>query len=164
MYSVGDFVVKVNDGVCRVEEITQLQMSGVASDRLYYVLVPVHNKGSRIFVPVEGKANELRFVVTPQTVDQILEKVPEMDTQWIVNNKLRELKYKEVLHEGNLETLIGYIKVMYQKRRERESLGKRNTALDERYLKMMEDAVYTEFAFTLGCERSEIKEKVTKMF
>ncbi len=164
MYSVGDFVVKVNDGVCHVKEITQLQMSGVANDRLYYVLVPVHNKGSRIFVPVEGKVNELRCVVTPQTVDRILGKVSEMDVEWIVNNKLRELKYKEVLHEGNLETLIGYIKVMYQKRGERESLGKRNTALDERYLKMMEDAVYAEMAFSLGCERAEIKEKITRLF
>ena len=73
MYSIGDYVVKVNDGVCRVEELTHLEMSGVSHDKLYYLLVPVHNKGSRIFVPVESKAEELRFVMTPAEVNQIME-------------------------------------------------------------------------------------------
>lgn len=164
MYSIGDYVVKVNDGVCHVEEITHLQMSGVANDRLYYLLVPIYNKGSKIFVPVEGKAEELRYVITPETVNQIMEKIPVMDTEWIANNKFRELKYKEVLQAGDLETMVGYIKVMYQKRREREEAGKRNTAVDERYLRMMEDSVYTEFAFSLGCERAEVKEKIKGLF
>ena len=164
MYSIGDIVVKVNDGVCRVEEITKLQMSGVSNDRLYYLLVPIHNNGSKIFVPLEGKAEELRPVIEPEAIAQILEKLPEMDVEWITNNKLRELKYKEGLHSGNLEIMVGYIKIMYQKRGEREAAGKRNTAVDERYLKLMEDAVYAEFAFSLGCERSEIKKKVIQMF
>ena len=163
MYAVGDYVVKVNDGVCQVEEITHLQMSGVSNEKLYYLLVPICNKGSRIFVPVEGREKELRFVVEPEVIGQIMEKIPSMETEWIENNKLREMKYKEVLHECDPECMVGYIKSMYQKRREREAAGKKNTALDERYLKSMEDAVYTEFAFALGCEKSEMKEKIIKM-
>lgn len=168
MYSVGDYVVKVNDGVCRVEEITQLQMSGVSSEKLYYLLVPVNNKGSRIFVPAEDgsgeKAGGLRSVVESDRLEQILEKISEMDIEWIPNNKLRELKYKEVFQSADLELMVGYIKCMYKKRQEREALGKRNTALDERYLKQMEEAVYAEFAFSLGCEKSLIKEKIVKLF
>ena len=164
MYSIGDYVVKVNDGVCRVEELTHLEMSGVSHDKLYCLLVPVHNKGSHIFVPVESKAEELRFVMTPAEVNQIMEKIPDMETEWIVNNKFREQKYKEVLHEGNPECMVGYIKIMYEKRRERDAMGKKNTAIDERYLRLMEEAVYTEFAFSLDCEKAEIKEKITNMF
>lgn len=164
MYSIGDYVVKVNDGVCKVEEITHLEMSGVSSEKLYYVMVPIQNNGSRIFVPVDGKAEELRFVITPEEVEDIMKKVADMDAEWIVNNKFREQKYKEVLHEGNPECMVSYIKLMYQKRQEREAAGKKNTAVDERYLRFMEEAVYVEFAFALGCEKSEIKEKITKLF
>lgn len=163
MYAVGDYVVKVNDGVCQIEEITHLQMSGVSNEKLYYLMVPVYNKGSRIFVPVEGREDELRFVVDEKSITQMLEKVPSMETEWIENNKLREAKYKEVLHDGDPECMLGYIKVMYQKRREREAVGKKNTAVDERYLKFMEDAVYAEFAFSMGCEKAEMKEKIVKM-
>lgn len=164
MYSVGDYVVKVNDGVCQIEEITHLKMSGVDNDKLYYLLLPVHNKDSRIFVPVEGKTEGLRLVVTPDVANEIMKKVPGMEVEWNTSNKLREIKYKEVLRGGDLECMLGYIKSMHQKRQERESQGKKNTAMDERYLKMMEDAVYTEFAFSLGCEKAEVKERVLKMF
>lgn len=164
MYSIDDYVVKVNDGVCKVEEITHLEMSGVSNEKLYYVMVPIQNNGSRIFVPVDGKAEELRFVITPAEVEDIMKKVADMDAEWIVNNKFREQKYKEVLHEGNPECMVSYIKLMYRKRQEREAVGKKNTAVDERYLRFMEEAVYAEFAFALGCEKSEIKEKITKLF
>lgn len=160
MYSVGDYVVKVNDGVCRVEEVTHLQMSGVSSDKLYYLLVPINNSGSRIFVPVEGRESELRFVVKKDRIDEIVSQIPNMDAEWIVNNKFREIKYKEVLHSGDIEQMLTYIKIILLKRREREIEGKKHTALDERYLKMMEDAVYAELAFSLGCDRSEVKEKI----
>lgn len=164
MYCVGDYLVKVNDGVCRVEDITHLELSGVSSEKLYYLLVPVNNKGSRIFVPVEGKAGELRYVVEPEVFESVLGKIPAMDIEWIQNNKLRELKYKEVLQSNDPECMIGCIKSMYKKRQERESVGKRNTAVDERYLKQMEDAVYAEFAFVLGCEKNDVREKIVKLF
>lgn len=163
MYSIGDYVVKVNDGVCKVEEITHLEMPGVSNEKLYYVMVPIHNKGSRIFVPVDGKPDELRVVITPTEVDTIMGKVADMDAEWIVNNKFREQKYKEVLLEGNPECMVSYIKLMYKKRQERENAGKKNTAVDERYLRFMEETVYSEFAFALGCEKSEIKEKMMNL-
>lgn len=164
MYSIGDYVVKVNDGVCRVEEITHLEMSGVSNEKLYYVMVPVQNKGSRIFVPVDGKPEDLRPVITPSEAAKIMEKVPDLQAEWILNNKFREQKYKEVLHEGDPECLVSYIKLMYEKRREREASGKKNTAVDERYLRFMEETVYSELAFVLDCDKTEIKEKIIRLF
>lgn len=164
MYSIGDYVVKVNDGVCKVEEITHLEMSGVSNEKLYYVMVPIQNKGSRIFVPVDGKQEDLRSVIPPERVEEIMGKVSDMDAEWIVNNKFREQRYKEVLHEGDPECLVSYIKMMYQKRREREASGKKNTAVDERYLRFMEETVYSEFAFVMDCDKTEIKEKIIKLF
>lgn len=162
MYSVGDNVVKVNDGVCRVAEITRLDMGGVSNDRLYYRLEPVYDKEGRVFVPVEGRTEELRLVTEPVVVREILNKLSDVDTAWIENNKLRELRYKEVLRENDPECMVGYIKVMYQKRWEREMTGKKNTAVDERYLRLLEDAVYAEFAFSLGCQKNDIKELILK--
>ena len=40
MFEIGEFIVYGHKGICKVEDITYLDMSGADKDRLYYVLNP----------------------------------------------------------------------------------------------------------------------------
>ncbi len=41
MYSVGEYVVKANKGVCKIEDIMHLDMHGIDKNQLYYYMVPL---------------------------------------------------------------------------------------------------------------------------
>ena len=41
MFKNGDYVVCGNNGICKVEDITTLSISGVDKNRQYYLLKPV---------------------------------------------------------------------------------------------------------------------------
>ena len=63
MYSVGDMIVHSGAGVCRVAEITTLNLSGVCKDKLYYILSPLYQDGT-VSVPVESKKVMMRPVIS----------------------------------------------------------------------------------------------------
>mgnify|MGYP001039301498 FL=1 len=42
MFEIGEYVVCGNKGVCLIQEITTLRMSGVVQNRKYYILKPVY--------------------------------------------------------------------------------------------------------------------------
>ena len=44
MYEIGSYVVKANNGVCRIEDILHLDLPGTDRNRLYYLLIPLENK------------------------------------------------------------------------------------------------------------------------
>ena len=54
MFKVGDYIVHGRNGVCKVVDITHLDMSGVDKDQLYYALVPMKSEDSKIFYPVDS--------------------------------------------------------------------------------------------------------------
>ena len=41
MFEIGDYIVCGNNGICTVENISTIDVSGVEPDRLYYILQPV---------------------------------------------------------------------------------------------------------------------------
>ncbi|MCD8104850.1 MAG: CarD family transcriptional regulator [Lachnospiraceae bacterium] len=158
MYSVGDYVVKANSGVCRVEDIVHLNLSSVSSDRLYYLLIPQADKNAKLYVPVDTGGTLIRGVLTEEGAWAIIDKIPDIDETWIANDKLREQEYKEALKSCDPELLIGIIKNIYLRKAKRLSEGKKSTSVDERYFRMAEQALYSELAFAIGRQPDEINE------
>ena len=64
MFRVGQYVVCGNKGVCTIEDITTLDISGVDKAKLYYILKPQYITASTVYVPVEN-ASSLREVLHP---------------------------------------------------------------------------------------------------
>ena len=53
MFEKGEYIVYGHNGICEVEDITHLNLSGVDKGKLYYVLAPLNKKESRIYYPVD---------------------------------------------------------------------------------------------------------------
>ena len=53
MFEKGEYIVYGHNGICEVEDITHLNLSGVDKGKLYYVLAPLTKKESRIYYPVD---------------------------------------------------------------------------------------------------------------
>ena len=54
------------------------------------------------------------------------------------------------------------IKTLYQRRNARFAQGKKMAATDERYLKMTEEALYSELAFVLKKKKDEMGTFITE--
>lgn len=164
MYQVGDFVVKVNNGVCRVEDIVELDGMSDVKGRKYYLMVPREDKNARLYVPVEGKNNNIRNVMSEDEAMAFIKRIPDIAVAWIESDKMREQEYKAAIRSGSPEQLVSIIKNIYRRNQERSEQGKKNTTIDERYYKQAENILYSELAFALGREKSEIIDLISETF
>ncbi|MCD8012423.1 MAG: CarD family transcriptional regulator [Lachnospiraceae bacterium] len=158
MYSVGDYVVKANNGVCRVEDIVHLDVSNVSKDKLYYLLIPQADRGAKLYVPVDTNSTSIRSVLSEEGAWSIIEEIPDIEETWIANDKLREQEYKEALKSCDPRLLVGIIKNIYLRKKKRQAEGKKSTSVDDRYFNLAEQALYSELAFAIGREPDEINE------
>lgn len=161
MYEIGSYVVKANNGVCRIEDILHLDLPGTDRNRLYYLLIPLENKNSKLYVPTDTAEQNLRRALSEEEAWIVIRSIPATEAAWIANDKLREQAYKEALHSCDPTALVSIIKNLYLRKKQRTEQGKKSTATDERYFKLAEDHLYAELAFALGKDKSEMRQIIT---
>ena len=158
MFEIGDYVVKANNGICKVEDIGHLDISSANKDRMYFFLNPIGEANSRLYVPVDKADAGLRKLVTEEEAWKIIEQIPEVEEAWISDDKQREQKYKEAIQSCDPQKLISIIKNMYHRKERRTAQGKKNTSVDDYFFKLAENNLYTELAFAIGREKDEMRE------
>lgn len=167
MFEKGEYIIYGRNGICRIEDITHLNISGIDKKKLYYVLAPLNIKGSRIYFPVDKENASARTLITEKEAWELLDEIREIPEIWIANEKLREDAYKQALNSCDYRQWVSIIKTLYTRKQTRLSQGKKMAATDERYLKMAEDALYGELAFVMGREKTDmeslIKDHIEKM-
>ncbi len=161
MFEKGEYIVYGTSGVCQVEDITTMEMGGVAGDRLFYVLVPSNQKGGKIFTPVDNKKISMRRVMNEEEALRLIDEILGIEELWISNEKLREAQYKECLKSCDCKEWIRIIKTLYLRKRSRSAQGKRITSTDEKYLRMAQEYLYSELEIPLGIPRARMEEYIS---
>ena len=163
MFKVGEYIVYGVKGVCRIEDITHLDIPGADKDRLYYVLTPMAD-GGRIYAPTDNQKITMRKIITREEADQLIAEIPEIELLWVPDDKQREAKYKEALNTCDYRVWVSIVKTLYLRKKERNAQGKKITALDERYMRTAENELYSELSLTLEIPKDEmenyIKERI----
>lgn len=157
MFGIGEFVVCGNKGVCSVENITTLNISGVDKDRKYYILKPLYLAGSTVYVPVDSPKESMRPVFTREEAEGLIQKIPEIELLSIINDKLSEQVYKECLKKNEPVELVRIIKTIYLRKQKRIEAGRKITAVDAKYFHIAEESLYGELAVALDMSRSEVE-------
>ena len=156
MFDKGDYIVYGVNGVCRVEDITTMDIRGVDSKKKYYKLSPVSNPSSKIFMPVDNDKVIVRRMVGKDEAQSLLDAVPGLSPIAIENDKQREELYKRIMMEGDPVECFRIIITLYNRKMERVAQGKKNTSVDEKYFKQIENNLYGELALALECEKEDI--------
>lgn len=157
MYDKGEYIIYGRSGICRIEDITHLNIAGADKKRLYYVLAPLNIKGNRVYFPVDKKDANARRVITEQEAWALLDEIPGIPEIGVTNEKLREDSYKQAVNSCDYRQWVAVIKTLYRRKQQRIAQGKKMGATDERYLKMAEDALYGELAFVMGKNKAEME-------
>ena len=104
MFQKGEYVVCGGKGVCQVEDITGLHLSGADKDREYYILKPVYMTGSTVYVPVDTAEKTMRRVLNRRQANKLIEegrKATETDSRYF--RLAEEELYGELAISLNLE-------------------------------------------------------------
>lgn len=161
MFKKGEYVVTGNKGVCAVEEITTLNISGVDKEREYYILKPVYIPGSTVYVPVDTAKESMRKVLTEEEAKQLIDAIPQIPLISITNDKLLEQEYRGCMKTNCCEEWIKIIKTIYLRKQKRLEAGRKVTAVDAKYFRIAEDNLYGELAVVLNIPRNEVQEYIT---
>lgn len=160
VFKIGDYVICGNKGVCVVENITTLNISGVDRERNYYILKPLYMAGSTVYVPVDSPRESMRKVLERGEAQRLIEAIPEIPLLTITNDKLSEQMYRECIRTNDCAELVKIIKTIYLRKQKRIQAGRKVTAVDAKYFHMAEDNLYGELAVALDMSRDEVEDYI----
>lgn len=157
MFEVGEYIVYGVKGVCRIEDITHIDISGADKNRLYYVLTPIGESSGKIYAPTDNQKVMMRRIISKEEADRLIDELPQIELLWVPDDKQREAKYKEALNTCDYRAWVSIVKTLYLRKQERVAQGKKITALDERYMRTAENELYNELSLTLGVPKGEME-------
>ena len=157
MFSLGDYVVCGNKGVCRVEKIAPLEISDSDNTEDYYILKPIYSPGSTVYISMTSADEKLRPVLTKNEADSLVKMMPGIPDITVDNDKQLEGEYKNCIRSNDATELVKLIKTIYHRREARFAAGRKETALDAKYFRMAGDYLYGELAISLNIPREEVE-------
>lgn len=156
MYNVNETIHYGGSGVCTIQEIAMLRF-GRTRER-YYVLKPLHQNTSVIYVPVNNEqlVSKMRPVLTREEVESLISEMPSVETNWIEDAQDRKAYFDELLRKNNCTDLVRIIKALTLQKERRQQIGKTLHVTDENYLREARRLLFDEFAGALGMKPSEV--------
>ena len=153
MFSVGDKIIYGENGVCIVEKIAPLEMSGAAKDKLYYSLRPLVGSGT-YFAPVESGAF-MRPIMSRDEAEAFIDTIPSIEPAICTDNRFNHVDafYKELFKKHSCEALVSIIKGLHERMSERKTKSSRA----ESTMKRAKDILHGELSAALEMELSQIE-------
>ncbi|MCR5719223.1 MAG: CarD family transcriptional regulator [Lachnospiraceae bacterium] len=156
----GEYVVSGSKGVCVVEDVATLDISGVDNQREYYVLKPVYMSSSTVYVPVDHADESVRKVLSKEEAREFIGELPSIPMIEIDNDKALEQEYKGCMKSNCCREWARIIKTIYSRTAKRLAAGRKVTTVDARYSRMAQDKLYGELAVSLGLDREMVEEYI----
>ena len=154
---IGTYVLYGKTGVCLVKE--QITMSyGAAGGGKYYVLSPVSDGRSSVYVPCDNPdlVARMRPLLSREEIDALLSNADDVKMAWVDDRGERAMMYRTITVGGDRRELIRLICCLMRKKQERMALGKRLSTMDETTLQESVRLVEEEFSMVLGIPVREV--------
>lgn len=155
IYRAGDTVMHPSEGVCKLEALRRMALSGMPP-RTYYVLRPEAQKGSStVYMPVARGNAILRPLLSESDIRALIRRSSEYAGLWIPDSKQRKEAFTHILSEGNYAKIIRMIAEIHEQNDQRTREGKKPCAADEAILAEAEQLLHQEFSYVLHMSQEE---------
>lgn len=153
MFAVGDKIVYGESGVCTVECVGPLEMSGASKDRLYYSLRPLIGSGT-YFAPVDTGVY-MRPVMSREEAEALIDAIPGIEPALCNDSRFNHVDafYKELFRQHSCEVLVAIVKGLHTRMSERKTKSSRAEAT----MKRARDMLHGELAVALDLEVREVE-------
>ena len=101
----------------------------------------------------------MRAIITAEEANALLDTVPLVEPKPYYNTALRQLQdyYEKKLAAHDCGILIETLLSIYRKREEVLAQKRKFGAIDERYMKRIEDLLFGELSVALGVEKIDVR-------
>lgn len=156
MFQTGDTILYGTHGVCTIQSIEEMNFSGQKQE--YYILNPVYNKASTIYVPIHNEklTAKMNRILSAEEIYELIHSMPDEKTIWIENESARKERFQQIVSGNNRQELVQLIKTLYLHQEKQKEKGKKLHIADERFLKEAEKLLYNEFALVLKMEPNQV--------
>ncbi len=153
---IGSYVLYGKTGVCLVQEKKSIALGKESS--MYYVLCPVSDGHSSVFVPCDNEAlvNKMCSLLTKEEIDALLSVADSEKLEWIEDRSQRMRFYRSVLSGNDRRMLIRLICSLFRKKHQRQEQGKRLSSMDESTLQECMRLIDEEFSIVLDIPQSQV--------
>ena len=153
MFSVGDKIIYGENGVCTVEKIAPLDMSGASADKLYYHLSPLVGTGT-YFTPVDSNAF-MRPVISREEAEALIASIDSIEPAICTDTRFNHVDafYKELFKKHSCEALVSIIKGLRERMNERKTKSSRA----ETTMKRAKEILHGELAVALEMEIADVE-------
>ena len=158
-FSIGDYVVYGETGVCSVEEIVIKTMPD--GEKECYKLKPL-NQSFMIFTPTENGNVFMRAVITKEEADAMIADICSQEIVIHKGTSPRDLneKYDRIIKTHDCGELLKLSRSIDEKRRVLAQQKRKLSAIDERFVKKAEDLLFGELAVVFGIKKTEVREYI----
>lgn len=157
VFNKGEYVAAINKGVCKVEDVTTLDLTGVDKEREYYILKPVYVPGSTAYVPVDTAESALRPVISNDEANLLIAHLKDIPVLEVPSEKLLEQEYKGCMKSNDCTQWVKLIKTIYLRKKKRLDEGRRETAIDSKYGKLAESSLFGELSVAMNISKGEVQ-------
>ena len=152
---INEAIIHIPEGVCRVTDLIERNISGIGTKK-YYVLTPVYEPGTKIYVPADLDSPKVRPVVGEREVFELIDSLPSAESVWLDNDKKRQESFAKILSRCDRREMICLLSTLRRKSSEKKELGKKFHSSDERVLRETQRILFGEFGFILGISPKEV--------
>ena len=151
MFSVGDKIIYGENGVCTVESIGPLAMSGAPKDKLYYYLSPLIGT---YFAPVDSGAY-MRPVMSRDEAEALIDSMPGIQPAICNDNRFNHVDafYKELFKQHSCEALVSIVKGLRSRMAEKKTKSSRAEAT----MKRAKDILHGELSVALDMDIKDVE-------
>jgi len=150
MYQIGECVVYRAEGVCRISDIRQESFGVAGNDHTYYILTPMRDMGTTLFVPTDNEllTSMMRPLLSIEELIALGERLREERMEWIPESRGRNAHFREILSRGDREELIVMLQTVRAHARQVAAEGKRPMATDAQAIGRASELLLAEFSAT----------------
>ena len=153
MFEVGEKIIYGENGVCTVEKIEPLAMSGAPRDKLYYHLIPLIGSGT-YYAPVDSGAY-MRPVMSREEAEALIDAMPGIAPAVCDDNRFNHVDayYKGLFRQHSCEALVAIVKGL----RCRIASRKTRSSRAEATMKRARDMLHGELSVALDLDLNEVE-------
>lgn len=163
MFEKGTYVFHETGGVCLLADVCYAPLEGMPSDRQYYVLKPVHDESSVIYVPVDSDRIFLRQLLKFGEATELFTLIPTVEIIDESNAKQLRTKYIECMKKYDPIEWVRVIKTVRARAIAQAGRSGRLSDTERSYAEIAAHHLCTELALVLGQEKRRVNEDIEKM-
>ncbi|MBS5733395.1 MAG: hypothetical protein KHW87_01640 [Clostridiales bacterium] len=137
-------------GIYRLREIKQANVTGETKE--YYVLQSVSCATTSTMIPADNPVltDKMYPILTEEQARALLDRVPTLQTEWIINDKDRAATFKTWMESDDRAQIFAMVKAIRAHRKEFSEKGKKLRSADEITLNRAEKLLFEEIHTATG--------------